>query len=548
MECLLSIKFFLGGVNKRKLKLLKKSWDFITTIGISPFVSEAEARRIKITNQLSFLGFVCYLIFDTTFLFLNIAIFQFDYYSVGVFFPLVHFLNHKQKNNAAKLLLCSILYFGIFNMIFFYGKTFETNLLLFPVLQVPFFIFDIRQHKYIFITLVIPFLAFISINLFGGVNPGKLEIEEKDAVIMKNMVQISAVLLFFLVIYFYSRLNQKSEQSLTTKNSILIEQVQAIFENSSDALLVIDTENNVINNANQCAVDLLGGNNKEDLIGKQVPDFHKDKFNAEQLIVIRKDLKLRKYWSGEIEFLTLKGKIFWGDLSVKRIETAHKPYQLVRIADITLRKNHETQMKTSLKEKEILIDEIHHRVKNNLAIISSLLQLQSIQIEDEKLLEIFDESRRRIHTMSLIHEKLYHNDSLEKIDFSDYVISLVDSIKGAYDVSTASITVTANINNVHLELKHAIPCGLILNELISNSYKHAFTGKTDGVIEIDITKNGSLLSLKVTDNGIGMLQNTDVSTSTTLGLTLVNSLAKQINGSLIKHQTTGTSFQLTFNT
>ncbi|MBL0048119.1 MAG: PAS domain S-box protein [Bacteroidetes bacterium] len=530
------------------MNLLKSFWYFVTNCGINSFVSDSEIKRIKITNQLCLLAFGCYLLFDISFLIFQIPIFQFDYFITGLFFPGVLYLNHSGKNNAAKLLLCSILYFGIFIMLFFYGKTFETNLLLFPVLQVPFFIFDIKQRKFILITLVIPFLIFVGINLSGISNPAQFKISDTDIAIMRNMVQLSAVIVFFLVIYFYSRLNQKSEQSLTSMNSLLEEQVQTIFENSSDALLVIDTDHNLISNVNRFAVELFEGNDKEDLIGKQVPDLHKDKFNTEQLIVIRKNLKLRKYWNGEIEFETLKGRSFWGDLSVKRIETSLKPYQLVRVADVTQRKHHETQMQSSLKEKEILIDEIHHRVKNNLAIISSLLHLQSSQIEDKKLLEIFDESRRRIQSMALIHEKLYHNESLEKIDFSDYVIALVDSIKGSYNASDTSITVTTNIKNVHLELKHAIPCALILNELISNSYKHAFAGQEQGLIAIDIYKSGSQLSMTVKDNGIGMSEHTSITNSTSLGLTLVSSLVSQIRGNMVHQNSNGSSFQLTFNT
>ncbi len=530
------------------MEQVKRLWNLLSSCGVTTFISEAEIKRIKITNQLSIVALFCYLLFEFSFLFLSIPIFQFDYFITGLFFPLVIYLNFKGSPNAAKLLLCAILYFGIFNMMFFYGKTVETNLLLFPVLQVPFFLFDSKQRKFLLITLVVPFLCFLFINLSGISNPSQLKLSAQQFVFMKNLVQFSAVFVFFIVIYFYARLHQLSEQSLASRNHLLQEQIQTIFENSSDALLVIDTEKNLISNVNRYAVELFEGKEKDDLVGKQVPDLHRDKLNLEQLVVIRKNLKLRKYWQGEVEFETLKGKPFWGDISVKRIETSNLPYQLVRVADITQRKQHEHQVQSSLKEKEILIDEIHHRVKNNLAIISGLLHLQSSQIEDKKLLEIFDESRRRIQSMALIHEKLYHNESLEKIDFSDYVISLVDSIKSSYNASATSITVNTFIKDVHLELKHAIPCALILNELISNSYKHAFAGKVKGIIEIEIQKEGATLSMRVVDDGIGMKQSTDIANSSTLGLTLVHSLVNQINGDLILENTQGTTFHLTFST
>jgi PAS domain S-box-containing protein len=521
---------------------LKSIWNFISNCG----VTYSEIKRIKITNQLSAVAFVCYLIFQFSFIYFLVPSHHFDYFLIGVFFPLVIYLNYKGHPNAAKLLLCAVLYFGIFNMMFFYGVSVDSNLLLFPVLQVPFFLFDSSQRKFLWLSLVVPIVFFLFFNLFGISNPAELKLNAEDFNLLRRMNQFTAVVVFFVVIYFYTRLNHISEQSLASRNNLLQEQIHTIFENSSDALLVIDTEKNEISNVNRYAVELFEGTEKEDLVGKQVPDFHRDKLNTEQLGEIRKNLKLRKYWNGEVEFETLKGKPFWGDITVKRIDTSHLTYQLVRVADITERKLHETQMKSSLKEKEILIDEIHHRVKNNLAIISGLLHLQSNQIEDKKLLEIFDESRRRIQSMALIHEKLYHNESLEKIDFSDYVIALIDSIQNSYNTSNCSITVSTNIKNVHLELKHAIPCALILNELISNSYKHAFAGKETGTIDIVINKNDTILSMNVVDNGIGIPSNRDIAQSDTLGLTLVNALVNQIQGDLKIDQGSGTAFYLTF--
>ena len=529
------------------MNTLKIFWNFCSNFGVHTGLSDGEIKRIKITNQLCVLAFICYLFYDFTFLFLQIPIFQFDYFITGIIFLAVLFLNYKGNSTAAKVLLCTILYYGVFSMMFFYGKTFETNLLLFPVLQVPFFLFDTRQKKLLLLTSIIPFACFLYINMSGISNPGNLIINEEQIALMKSIVQITAILLFFMVIYFYSQLNTKSEQSLTSKFSLLQEQLQTVFENSSDALLVINTENNCISNINRGAVELFEATQPEDLIGKQVPDFHRDKLNSEQLIVIRKNLKQRKFWSGEIEFETLKGKAFWGDLSVKRIDTSHLPYQLVRISDITQRKNYETRLQASIREKEILIEEIHHRVKNNLAIVSGLLHLQSMQIEDKKLLELFDECRRRIKSMALIHEKLYINESFEKIDFSDYVNSLLDSIQSSYNTSSAQIKVNTDIKDVHLELKHAIPCALILNELISNSYKHAFVGKESGTIKIEITKQDATLSMHVIDDGIGIQKKEHQSESVTLGLTLVDSLVSQINGNLLIQNNNGTHFQLTLS-
>ena len=527
---------------------IQNLWQYISNLGAQYYASESEIRRVRITNQLCLVAFFCYLVFDSAFLIFSIPVFQFDYFLTGFLFPIVFYLNSTNRATGAKLLLCGILFIGIFNLIFYYGKTFETNLLLFPVMQVPFFLFGRKQRKYFLLTIFLPFLIFIYLNISGIATKSDFSISPDNIKIMKNLVQTFAIFMFFLVIYMFTRLSQKSEQTLASENNLLQEQVQTIFENSSDALLVIDTDLNVISNVNQYAVELLEGEKKEDIIGKQVPDFHKEKLNTEQLVEIRRSLLINQFWSGEIEFETLKGKTFWADLTVKRIETQHKPYQLVRISDITQRKKYEVEMKSSLREKEILIDEIHHRVKNNLAIISGLLHLQSSQIDDKKLLEIFDESRRRIHSMALIHEKLYHTESFEKIDFSEYVSSLIDYIQSSYNTSATSITVNTSIKNVHLDLKHAVPCALILNELISNSYKHAFNGKAKGIIEIDIFKSGPTLSMTISDDGIGIDTSSDLAQSNSLGLTLVHSLVNQIDGTLNMNSKAGTTFQLTFNT
>jgi PAS domain S-box-containing protein len=528
------------------LQKIKSIWNLLSSFGVHSLISDSEVKRIKLTNQLCLFSFVFYLVFDTVFLLFDIPVFQFDYYLTGLIFPIVLYLNYKGKTTAAKLMLYFIFNFGVLNLHFFYGKSFETNLLLFPVMQIPFFLFSRKQSNYLLITIMFPFLAFIYVNLSGISNPANLDINADHVVVMKNTVHLTVALAFFVVIFLYTRLNQKSEQFLVSKNSILEEQLRIIFDNSTDALLVIDTDTNLISNVNTHAVELLQGNKSEDIVGRQLPDFHKEKLNPEQIAEIRKNLKINKFWSGEVEFETLKGNYFWGDLAVKRLETSNTPFQLVRIANITLRKVHEQHMESSLMEKQVLIDEIHHRVKNNLAIISSLLHLQSSQIEDKKLLEIFDESRRRIHSMALIHEKLYHNESLEKIDFAEYVKALVDSIKASYNASAVLVSVKTSITNVFLELKYAIPFALILNELISNSYKHAFKDRDNGSISILITKNDSLLSMQIEDDGVGF--HGDVAASTTLGLSLVASLVDQIDGKLITEVKNGTSFQLTVQT
>ncbi len=213
--------------------------------------------------------------------------------------------------------------------------------------------------------------------------------------------------------------------------------------------------------------------------------------------------------------------------------------------DITERKQAEEQIKKDLEIKSILLQEVHHRVKNNMQIISSLLKLQSAHIKDKRALELFQNSRDRVKTMALIHDALYRSQDLSNIDFADYVRKLTTQIFISYGVNSNLIKFKINIKDVLLDINTAIPCGLIINELISNSLKYAFpNGK--GEISISFTYKNQVNTLCVKDNGIGFPKKIDLENSPTLGLLLVNSLTKQLDGTLKLGKVKGTSFKITF--
>jgi PAS domain S-box-containing protein len=207
----------------------------------------------------------------------------------------------------------------------------------------------------------------------------------------------------------------------------------------------------------------------------------------------------------------------------------------------------EERIKNSLEEKVILLREIHHRVKNNLQVISSLLSLQSGYIEDQTALEIFRESQNRVRSMALIHEKLYQSKDLNKIEFSEYIESLSHDLFVSYNIDKNKIKLECRMDGIYLKIDTAILCGLIINELITNSIKHAFPGERTGQIFIDLAKgsNGNL-KLSVKDDGIGFNQNFDYEKTDTLGLQLVNILSKQLGGKVELNQNGFTEFQLVF--
>ncbi|AFY31510.1 histidine kinase dimerization/phosphoacceptor domain -containing protein [Calothrix sp. PCC 7507] len=213
--------------------------------------------------------------------------------------------------------------------------------------------------------------------------------------------------------------------------------------------------------------------------------------------------------------------------------------------NITARKQAENKLKSSLKEKEVLLKEIHHRVKNNLQVISSLLRLQARYINDEKAFDIFQDSQNRVRAMAMIHENLYQSNDLAKIEFSDYIQKLTNNLICSYGVKQ-DIKIHLNIDKILLKIDTAIPCGLIINELISNAIKHAFVDCNKGDIYVDfLDLNHGKYSLNVSDTGVGLQKDIELYKNQSLGLQLVWNLVEQLEGS-IKFTQLGTLFTIIF--
>ncbi len=214
--------------------------------------------------------------------------------------------------------------------------------------------------------------------------------------------------------------------------------------------------------------------------------------------------------------------------------------------DVTIQKHQQAQILSSLREKETLLKEIHHRVKNNLQIISSLLSLQSSYVEDKSLQKYFRTSEQRVQSMALVHERLYQSEQLSRIDFSSYIEHLVPDLFRTYSVEQSSIELTTNIEPIQLTIEQAIPCGLLVNELISNALKHAFRDRTQGVIQVDFVSDGGEVILMVSDNGCGFKDDIDVLMPSTLGLELVSTLCQQLNAEVDWNFEGGTRIRVRF--
>ncbi len=214
--------------------------------------------------------------------------------------------------------------------------------------------------------------------------------------------------------------------------------------------------------------------------------------------------------------------------------------------DITQRKKAEEKVKQSLKEKEMLLKEIHHRVKNNLMVISSLLNLQSQYDKDQEVLGMIKETQSRARSMAIIHERLYQSEDLKTIDFGKYIRTLAMELSRTYRVSPDLVKLHINVEDVKLDINTSIPLGLIVNELVSNSMKHAFPDGRNGEIDIDFYLKDDVYSLNVCDNGIGFPEDLDFRKTESLGLQLVNTLSGQIDATVELDRSQGTDFIIKF--
>jgi len=229
------------------------------------------------------------------------------------------------------------------------------------------------------------------------------------------------------------------------------------------------------------------------------------------------------------------------------VQDGNQPMVLLAIHDVTARKQKDLQQaQSSLKEKEVLLKEIHHRVKNNLQVISSLLRVQSQHAEDRSPIEILRESQNRIRSMALIHEKLYGSDDLAKIDFKQYVESLSSHLLVAYGADPDSIRFQITANQIFLDVDAAIPLGLILNELLTNVLKHAFPGDRRGRINIELDQQDHQVRLTVQDDGVGLPKDFDLKHAVSMGLELVNTLTDQLEGTIEAHVDGGTAVTVSF--
>ena len=322
---------------------------------------------------------------------------------------------------------------------------------------------------------------------------------------------------------------------------------KSLFEVNPEYTLLMG-ENGIIIDVNNATINLAGLSKKE-IVGKNFSEleiiFPEDL--KTQLDNIKRLLKGEYIEPFESRFVDKNGVIKWVIVHLTTIRKNKKINYILGIAsDITEQKVAEIKLNSSLNEKNNLLQEIHHRVKNNMQIISSLLNLQKQYVNDDETVNVLQESQNRVKSMAMVHEKIYLSEDLAHINFGDYIQSLVSNLFYSYTVDKSKIRSVLKIDEVNLNIETAVPCGLIISELVSNGLKHAFPNEMKGRILISLKANGDKYELIICDNGIGLPKGLGINNLESLGLLLVKNLTNQIDGRIYVNNNHGTEFKIVF--
>jgi PAS domain S-box-containing protein len=324
---------------------------------------------------------------------------------------------------------------------------------------------------------------------------------------------------------------------------------RTFFEANPEGILIADFETKILEYANPSICRMLGYT-KNELITMNIADIHPKDALKSVMVEFEAQARGEKTLAEGLPCLRKDGTILYADINAVKIIIEGKACFAGFFHDITERRRAEEKLKSLLKEKEVLIREVHHRVKNNFAVVSSLLGLQSQDIRDEDVKEMFMQSRDRIKSMSLIHERLYQSQELTHINYAEYIRTLAADLYETYGTDPAKVSLDVSAEDIFLNVDQAIPCGLVVNELISNALKYGFPPGRNGKGRIEVTlrkTDGNEIELSVKDNGIGLPDDFDIEKSQSLGLKLVTMLTEgQLEGKLKVNGKGGAKFQIQF--
>jgi PAS domain S-box-containing protein len=344
-------------------------------------------------------------------------------------------------------------------------------------------------------------------------------------------------LLFALLLFLWNMQIRRQKE--------LLQVSEARFRSLSDASFegIVLHENGAIIDINQKIPQMFGYSSQE-LIGRNIIEFLPEEYH--QIVANRINQDTVGFY--EIEGIRKDGSRFPMEVHGKTMQLSKgRNVRISAARDITERKRMENALLESLRDKEMLISEINHRVKNNLLVIQNLIKLHSVQIADQEAQGAFRDIESRISSISIIHERLSYASSQTDVNFREYIQSLATQVFNTYQVDAPNVRLSLDVPDVTLDVDTVMPCGLIVNELVTNSFKYAFPDHREGEISIGLEHNGNGdFALVISDNGIGIPKDTDLESLSSLGIQLVMALTRQIEGDLELDRDNGTRFRISF--
>lgn len=369
---------------------------------------------------------------------------------------------------------------------------------------------------------------------------------ENDVDVQKSWIVLISGSLISILLFISAFSFKKTEE--------VYKNLEQILEAAGEGIYGLDAEGKCIF-INDAALAMIGYS-KEECIGKRMHDLiHYNLEDGspcpfETCSVISSITQSKKISSDNEVYWRKDGSMFHVEFFANPIIEKGSLVKgtVVAFSDVTERKKNEEQINTSLKEKEVLLKEIHHRVKNNMQVVSSLLNLQYqyLQNADEQTIKAFQDSQNRIRSMALIHEKLYQTKDLANINFGEYIRDLVTRLYNSYKYETGGVKIDIDTQSIDLNMDISISLGLVINELVSNAFKHAFNGRENNHLVVSMLKRDEVYELIIADNGKGFSSDIDFKNTDTLGLQLVNTLTSQIDGSINLENKMGSKFIIKF--
>ncbi|MGN8225951.1 PAS domain S-box protein [Gracilimonas sp. BCB1] len=353
-----------------------------------------------------------------------------------------------------------------------------------------------------------------------------------------NVIEMDGQEVFLLVGLNISKQKEMERELIEEKRF-----ADAIIEGLPGTFFMLDEDLNLVRANKNFAQDV--GYSVEDLLNKRILDYYSEE-NKELLNNKLKEIFKYGRISLESNPIAKDGNELSRNVNAVLFEREGETFIIGTGQDISDLKNRERELRASIQEKEVLLQEIHHRVKNNLAVISGLLELQVYEYSDPTYVRLIQESQMRIQTMAMIHEKLYQSESLSRIFIHEYIDDLIDQIRSSIKIGNTDISVSTQIEDVELNINQAIPFALALNEIISNSLEHAFHGKEQGQVTVKLEEREGIIYSTIKDDGVGFSTMNDMSSLNSLGMTLIKSLLQQIGAEWTSSGKGGVTYQIKF--